>query len=103
MTSPKLSLLPAGHDDRPPLLSTLELVSGGEPEFLQCRRAKIGQGMTFEPSPQVLYRVAVRRVRRQKRDLNRAIGRVQILAHHAAAMGSQTIPDDQQLALEMVL
>ena len=74
MTSPKLSLFPAGHDNGLPMLSTLELASGGELEFVQRRGAEIGQGMALEPRPQVLHRVAVRRVWRQKRDLQCTMG-----------------------------
>ena len=64
MTLPKLrSLFPASHDDGLSMRGTFELVSGGDLELRQGGRTKVGQRMTLKPCPQILHRIAVRRIR----------------------------------------
>src|SRR5258706_8266494 len=101
MTLPKLSLFPASHNDGLPMLSTLELASGGELEFVQRRGAEVGQGVTLQPRPEVLHRVAVRGIGWKERDVYCPVDGVQIFPNQSAAVGLQAIPDDQQLAPEM--
>jgi transposase len=49
MTSPQLGLHPASGDDRRSLLGALELVAGGDVQFVQIAGAEVGQGVAFEP------------------------------------------------------
>ena len=100
-TSPEAGLNPTRGDDGWAFLRALEFVAGGDVELIEVGRTEVGQGMTLEPGPQELDGVQVRRVRRQECHLNGAFGGVQILAHELAAMGLQTIPDDQQRPLQV--
>src|SRR5882672_68152 len=100
-TSPEAGLDPARGDDGGTALCALEFVAGGDVELVEIGRAEVRQSMPLEPSPQVLDGVQVRRVRRQERHLDDAIGGVQVLAHELAAMGLQSVPDDQQRLLQV--
>ena len=77
-------------------MSAPELVAGGGMQFGEIVGAVVGQRMTFEPCPKVFDRIQVRRVRGEEGDLDMPVDRVQILAHQAAAMRPQAIPDHQQ-------
>src|SRR5438045_5270376 len=101
VTSPQASLNPARRDDGGTVLCALELVASSDVELVEVGRTEVGQGVPLEPSPQELDRVQVRRVRRQERHLDGALGGVQVLANELAAMGLQTIPDDQQRPLQV--
>ena len=103
MTLPKLSLLPTSHDDRLAMLGALELVSGGDFEFLQRGRAEIGQRMTLEPGPQVLDRIQLGRVGGQSRDQDFTLCGVNIVGHDAAAVRFGTIPKYEQPAAQVAL
>ena len=103
MTSPQGSLHPASGDDRRALVSTLELVARGRVQLAQVVGAVVGQRMAFEPGPQVLHGIHVRRVRRQKCDLDVFGQAVHILAHQTTAVCFQAVPDDQQRLLQMGL
>ena len=103
MTSPKGSLFPASGDDRRTLLSALELVACRRVQLAQSVGAVVGQGMTFEPGPQVLDGIHVRRVRWQEGDLNVAVQTVEVLAHQATAMRLQAISDHQQRLFQVGL
>src|SRR5438045_2984073 len=100
MTSPELGLLPARSDDRLPAL-TAQLASSGHLEFAQRRRTEVRHGMSLEPGPQVLDRVEFRGVGWQKRHLKRTLSAVEVLAHDSTLVLSCTVPDDQQLSLEL--
>src|SRR5690606_8282409 len=52
---------------------------------------------------QVLDRIQIGRIRRQVGDLDLSVQAVEVLAHEAAAMCSQTVPDDQQRLLQVRL
>ena len=103
MTSPQGSLHPASGDDRRALLGALELVACGRVQFAQVVGTVVGQRMALEPSPQVLDRVHVGRVRWQEGDYDVAVQTVEVLAHQATAMSPQSIPDDQQRLLQVGL
>ena len=77
-------------------MSALELVAGGGMQLGEIVGAVVGQRMTFEPCPKVFDRIQIGRVRGQEGDLDMSVDRIQILAHQAAAMRPQTIPDHQQ-------
>ena len=103
MTSPKRSLHPASGNDGGPLLGAFELVSGGGMQLAEIVGAEVGQGMTLEPSPQILHGVQVWRVRRQEGDLDVSSQAVQIVPHQMAAVRLQAIPDHQQGLLQVSL
>ena len=96
MTSPKGSLHPASGDDRRALLSALELVAGGGVQFGEVVGAVVGQRVTLEPCPKIFDRIQIGRVRGKKGDLDMAVDRIQVVAHHMAAVRPQAIPDHQQ-------
>src|SRR5882757_8360891 len=100
-TSPQASLNPARCDDGGAVLCALELVASSDVELVEAGRTEVGQGMALEPGPQEFDRVQVRRVRRQERHLDSTIGGVQVFAHELAAMGLQSVPDDQQRPLQV--
>src|SRR5665213_289851 len=101
MTSPQLSLLPARSDDRLAALTAAQLAARGDLELRQRAGTEVGQGVALEPSPQVFDGVEVRRVGRQQRHLDPALGAVELLAHDAALVLGSAVPDDQQLSLEL--
>src|SRR5665213_439621 len=101
MTSPQLSLLPARSDDRLAALTAAQLAARGDLELRQRAGTEVGQGVALEPSPQVFDGVEVRRVGRQQRHLDPALGAVEVLAHDPALVLGRTVPDDQQLSLEL--
>ncbi len=103
MTSPKRSLHPAGGDDGGTLLSALEFVARGSLKLAEVVGAVIRQGMSFQPSPQVLDRVEVGCVRWQKRNQDAPAQGVQVIAYQAASVRLQTIPDYEQRLLQMRL
>lgn len=77
------------------MLGAFELVSGGDLELSQGGRAEVGQRMTLEPCPQILHRIAVRRIRRQESYRTLAKWRVQhgevlddLLSDNLAALAS---------------
>src|SRR3974377_200186 len=100
-TSPQAGLNPASCDDRGTALGALELVACGDVEFVEVGGTEVGQGMALEPGPQELHRIEVGRVRREERHLDLPAGGVEVLAHKLAAMGLQTVPDDQQRPLQV--
>ena len=101
MTLEQICLFPASRDDTGAMLGTFELVAGGRLQFGEIVRAEVRQRMTLEPSPQVLDRVQVGRVRRQESNLDMSIGAVQILPHQFRPVRLETIPDNQERSLEM--
>src|SRR5947209_3680635 len=101
MTSPELGLLPARSDDRLPALTAAQLAASGYLEFAQRCRTEVRQGMSLEPGPQVFDGVEVGGVAGKKRHLNRTLGTVEVLAHDATLVLGCTVPDDQQLSLEL--
>src|SRR5687768_4662911 len=103
MTSPKRSLHPACGDDGGALLSALELVASSAVQGVEIGGAVVGKGMPLEPSPKELYRIEVGSVGRQKGDLDMSTQAIEVIAYQAAAMRFQSIPDDEQGALELSL
>lgn len=69
----------------------------------KIRGAVISQRVSLEPCPRIFDRIQVRRIRRQKRQLDMAFQPIQILAHQFAAVRSQPIQDNQQWVLDMGL
>lgn len=91
MTSPQINLCPARSNDGSLLLRTLELVACGRLQFAQVVGAVVGQGMAFEPRPQIFHRIEVWRVGRQKCNLDISVQAVQIVAHDVAAVRLSSI------------
>ena len=69
MTLPERSLHPASGDDRRTLLSALEFVACRRVQLCQVVGAVVGHGVPLEPSLQVLHRIEVGRLGRQKGNL----------------------------------
>jgi hypothetical protein len=103
MTLPQISLCPARSNDGRSLLRTLQLVASGRLQLAQVVGAVVGQGMAFEPRPQIFHRIEVWRVGRQKCNLDMSVQAVEIVAHDVAAVRLGPIPDHQQGLFEMSL
>src|SRR5450755_877480 len=101
MTSPQLGLLPARGDDRLSALTAAQLAARGGLELCQRARTEVGEGVALQPGPQVFDGIEVRRVGRQERHLDSALGAIEVLAHDPALVLSGAVPDDQQLCLEL--
>lgn len=84
-------------------MRTLEFVACGHLQFAQVVGAVVGQGMAFEPGPQIFHRIEVWRVGRQECDLDMSVQAVEIVAHDVAAVRLGSIPDHQQGPFEMSL
>lgn len=85
------------------MLGTLELVSSGCLQLAEIVRAEVRQRMSLEPCPEIFDRIQVRRVRRQKCDLNVTIGAVEVLPHQFRFVCPESIEDDQQRLFQMRL
>ena len=70
------------HDDGGAALRAFELASCGYLQFVEIVRTKICQRMSLELGPEILHRIEVWCVRRQKRDLNVPVGAVEVFANH---------------------
>src|SRR5471030_1421738 len=103
MTSPERSLHPARRNDRGSLLSALEFVACGGVQLAQIVGTVVGQCVSLEPRPQIFDGIEVGGIRGKKSNLNVPVQPIEIVAHQAAAMCLQTIPDHQQRLLEMGL
>ena len=77
-------------------MGTPEFVTSHAFEFVQVIGAVVGQGMSFEPGPQIFNRVEVRRISWQEFNADLPVQPVHILVHPFAVMRSQTVPDHQQ-------
>src|SRR5450755_755126 len=63
--------------------------------------SSVGERVALEPGPQVFDWVEVRRVAWQQRHLHGTSGAVEIVASDAALVLGGSVPDDQELALEL--
>ena len=96
MTSEQVSLSPASRDDGGAPLRGFEFAACGVLQLSQRVGAEVRQGMALEPSPEVFDRIEFGRVWGQERELNMALGRVDVVAHETAAVRAATIPQDEQ-------
>ena len=103
MTLKQICLFPASHDDTGAMLGTFELVAGCRLQLGEIVRAEIRQRMPFEPSPQILDRIQVGRVRRQISYLDVPAGAVQIVPHQLRPVRLEAIPDNQERSFEVSL
>src|SRR5215207_7404812 len=103
MTLPKRSLDPASGNDRWAFLSALEFVACRDVQIAEIVGTVVGQRVPLEPCPQIFDGIEVGRMRRQKGYLDVSCQPIEIVAHQAAAMRFQTIPNHQQRLLEMGL
>src|SRR5689334_1616792 len=103
MTSPQLRLLPTCHDDGGAVLCTLEFVPSCCLQLAEIVRAEVRQRMSLEPCPEIFDRIQVRRVWRQKCNLNVAIGAVEVFADQLRFVCPEAIEDDQQRLFQMRL
>ena len=56
--------------------------------------------MLFPVPPQVLDRIQIGRISRKELQLDPAPGFVYKISHHAAAVGPEAVPDDNQIAVD---
>jgi hypothetical protein len=89
-------LLPTSRNDIRAMLSTFELVAGSRLQLGEVVWAEIRQRITFEPNPQILDRVEIRRIQRQKSDLDMTIGTVQVIPYQFRPVRLEAIPDNQE-------
>ena len=75
----------------------------GYPQFVEIVRTKICQRMSLEPGPEILHRIEVWCVRRQKRDLNVPVGAVEVFANHLRFVRPESIENDQERLFQVSL
>ena len=80
-------------------MRTLEFVAGGSAQFAQGAWTEVGQGVALEPSPHVRHGIQVRRVGRQKCDLDVFSQAAQILPSQTTAMRLERLEEFDDLFL----
>src|SRR6266403_3644213 len=103
MTLKQIRLHPARCNDRAAALGGFQLGACGDLQFGDAVGAEVGHCMALQPRPQVRDRIEFGSVGRQEGELDRAFGGVDIVAHQAAAMSSQSIPYDKRAGDTVVL
>jgi hypothetical protein len=91
-------LLPEGSDKSFAALGSLELGAGKGAEFGKVLWTEVWHLVLFPMSPQVLDRIELWRIGRQEFKLDVAAFALDVAGDLAAAMGLQTIPNDEELA-----
>jgi hypothetical protein len=97
----QFGLPPKRGDERRSALHGFQAITGEAAELVKIGRAEVGKLMLLQITPNVLSGVELGRVARQRFNLNGAVEPVKIAAHQAAAMGRQSVPDDEQLTLDL--
>lgn len=92
----QFSLLPERAHQRGAALHGTQSIACAGLQVCQVLGTPIGQLVMLQVSPDVLGRIQLRGVRRQRRDLHSTIERIQVFAYQRAAMDRRSIPDDQQ-------
>ena len=83
------------------MLRAFELVPGSHLQLCEIIRAEVRECMSLEPGPEIFDRVQIRGVRWQERDLNVAIGTVEVFANQFRFVCPESIEDDQQRLFQM--
>ncbi len=94
----EIGLFPEGGDEKSAALGSLELGASECAELREVPWTKVGHLMLLPIRPQVFDGIECGCVGRQKLQLNIATFGVDVIAHQAAAMGLQTIPNDKEFA-----
>src|SRR5271170_1061839 len=92
----QFGLLPEGSDESWASLHGAQAVARCALQVVEVRGAAVGEFVVLEMTPDVFGRIQFGRVGGQLFDLNSAVQGFQVVAHERRAMGSQSVPDDQQ-------
>src|ERR1022692_4064934 len=98
----QLSLLPERPDQSRTPLHGAQAVARSALQVVEVRGAAVGELVVLEMTPDVFGRIQFRGVGGQLLDLHGAVQRLQVLAHERRAMGSQSVPDDQQRLADLL-
>jgi hypothetical protein len=91
-------LFPEGSDEGFAALGSLELGAGKSAEFGEIFRTEVWHVVLLPMGPQVLDRIELWRVGREEFKLYVAAFALDVVGDLAAAMGLQTIPNDEEPA-----
>ena|SRR5450631_1080802 len=98
----QLSLLPERPDQGRTSLHGAQAVARSALQVVEVRGAAVGELVVLEITPDVFGRIQFRGVGGQLLDLHSAVQRLQALANERRAMGSQSVPDDQQRLADLL-
>ena len=82
-------------------LTAAQLAAGGGFQLCQRVRTEVGERMALEPGPEVFDGIEVRRIAGQQCHLHGIACAVEIVARDPALVLGRTVPDDQELSLEL--
>jgi hypothetical protein len=99
----QFSLFPECGDQPRSPLHRLQSVTRELGELAEIMHAEVCQLMFLEVTPNIFGGIELRGIAEQALDLNRAMDPIEVVAHPPAAMGGEPVPDDQQLALDLLL
>ena len=97
----QFSLLPERRDQARSALDRLESTRGVATHLVDGVQAQVGQFALLGVTEQVLDGIELGGVGRKPLQHDPVAERLDIGAHETAAVGRQTVPDDQQLALDL--
>ena len=95
-------LLPEGGHDLGRMLHRAETLAGISLDLVDGVKTRIGKFPLFDVAEQVFDRVEFGRIGRQAFEYESIAERLDIVAHVTTAMCGQTVPDDQQLAADLL-
>jgi hypothetical protein len=98
----QLSLLPERPDQGRTSLHGAQAVARSALQVVEVCGAAVGELVVLEMTPDVFGRIQFRGVGGQLIDLHCAGQLLQVLAHDRRAMGSQSVPDDQQRLADLL-
>src|ERR1700690_160136 len=98
----QLSLLPERPDQGRTSLHGAQAVARSALQVAEVRGAAVGEFVVLEMAPDVFGRIQFGRVGGQLFDLNGTVQGLQVVAHERRAMGSQSVPDDQQRLADLL-
>src|SRR5882672_8336692 len=98
----QLSLLPECGDELRSALHGLEPVAGEGANLANGVKAQIAQLALLHIAPDVFDRIELRSVGRQALQDDVSVERFDVVLDHTTAMRRQAVPDDQQLAANLL-
>src|SRR5271169_6887452 len=98
----QLSLLPERGDELRSALHGLESIAGEGAYLANGMQTEIGQLALLHVAPDVFDRIEFRRVRGQSFQDQVALKRFDVVLNDATAVRRQAVPDDQQLAPDLL-
>ena len=99
----KLRLFPEGPNKGGAFLHSAQRLSGMFGEVAEVFGTEVGHFMAFPVAPDVFGGIEFRGIGRQSCQMNATFLLGQVVAYTTAAMSRQSIPDDQNLSLDMPL